>query len=492
MKLLVLDGNSLVNRAYFGIKLLTTKDGRYTNAIFGFQNILLNLLSAHHPDAVAIAWDEKAPTFRHTAYDGYKATRHGMPQELAEQMPVLKQLLTDLGFVQVSKPGWEADDILGTLAAANEAAGGTTLLATGDRDSLQLVDDATTVLLATNRETLPMDPAAIQEKYGVAPPQLIEVKSLMGDASDNIPGVPGIGEKTALALVQKFGSLQGVYEHLDDKAIKPKQREKLEANKELAELSHMLGTIRKDAPIETAPEHYCRTAGDPAAAAQLLAELEMHKLTVRWGLDESPAAVAASAETLPEVQPDLLPLAPEGRYDLAQNKDGSWYAVQGDSVYLLDNDRLPSLLEQLAENPLKFIIFIDDLSFAGNDEHFAALKATLEGSVTACAKNTVIYATSNRRHLVKETMEERSGDDIHLNDTLQELMSLSARFGMTITFQKPDKDGYLAIVKHLAKEYNLKMPEEELCTKAEGFAIRQNGRSPRTAKHFVETQLAKL
>ena len=345
MKLLVLDGNSLVNRAYFGIKLLTTKDGRYTNAIFGFQNILLNLLSAHHPDAVAIAWDEKAPTFRHTAYDGYKATRHGMPQELAEQMPVLKQLLTDLGFVQVSKPGWEADDILGTLAAANEAAGGTTLLATGDRDSLQLVDDATTVLLATNRETLPMDPAAIQEKYGVAPPQLIEVKSLMGDASDNIPGVPGIGEKTALTLVQKFGSLQGVYEHLDDKAIKPKQREKLEANKELAELSHMLSTIRKDAPIETAPEHYCRTAGDPAAAAQLLAELEMHKLTARWGLDESPAAVAASAETLPEVQPDLLPLAPEGRYDLAQNKDGSWYAVQGDSVYLLDNDRLPSLLD---------------------------------------------------------------------------------------------------------------------------------------------------
>lgn len=154
--------------------------------------------------------------------------------------------------------------------------------------------------------------------------------------------------------------------------------------------------------------------------------------------------------------------------------------------------RLPALLEQLAENPLKFIIFIDDLSFTGNDEHFSALKATLEGSVTACAKNTVIYATSNRRHLVKETMGERSGDDIHLNDTLQELMSLSARFGMTITFQKPDKDGYLSIVKHLAKEYDLEMPEEELCTKAEAFAIRQNGRSPRTAKHFVETQMAKL
>ena len=158
----------------------------YTS-IYGFQNILLNLLAAHKPDAVAIAWDERAPTFRHTAYDGYKATRHGMPEELAQQMPVLKELLTDLGFVQVSKAGWEADDILGTLAAASEAAGGTTLLATGDRDSLQLVDDATTVLLATNKETIPMDPAAIREKYGIEPPQLIDVKSLMGDASDNIP-----------------------------------------------------------------------------------------------------------------------------------------------------------------------------------------------------------------------------------------------------------------------------------------------------------------
>ena len=176
MKLLVLDGNSLVNRAYFGIKLLTTKDGRYTNAIFGFQNILLNLLAAHQPDAVAIAWDEKAPTFRHEAYEGYKATRHGMPEELAGQMPVLKELLTDLGFAQVSRAGWEADDILGTLAAANEAAGGTTLLATGDRDSLQLVDGATTVLLATNKETLVMDEAAIAEKYGVTFEQLMEGK----------------------------------------------------------------------------------------------------------------------------------------------------------------------------------------------------------------------------------------------------------------------------------------------------------------------------
>ena len=151
MKLMVLDGNSLVNRAFFGIKLLTTKDGRYTNAIYGFQNILLNLLAAHKPDAVAIAWDLRAPTFRHKAYDGYKATRHGMPEELAQQMPVLKELLTDLGFVQVSSEGWEADDILGTLAAACEAAGGTPLLATGARASLQLGAANPPVRLATNK-----------------------------------------------------------------------------------------------------------------------------------------------------------------------------------------------------------------------------------------------------------------------------------------------------------------------------------------------------
>ena len=339
MKLMVLDGNSLVNRAFFGIKLLTTKDGRYTNAIYGFQNILLNLLAAHKPDAVAIAWDLRTPTFRHKAYDGYKATRHGMPEELAQQMPVLKELLTDLGFVQVSSEGWEADDILGTLAAACEAAGGTTLLATGDRDSLQLVDDNTTVLLATNKETISMDPAAIREKYGVEPQQLIDVKSLMGDSSDNIPGVPGIGEKTALALVAKFGTLENIYANLEDKVIKPGQRAKLSANRDKADLSYMLGTIRKDAPIETDPAAYIRQSGDPAAAAQLLATLEMHKMVDRWGLEESGAAAAPVDAAPPEeVEPAPLPLLVEGRLFVAQNADGGWYAVQGQEVYLPDTD----------------------------------------------------------------------------------------------------------------------------------------------------------
>ena len=230
MKLLVLDGNSIVNRAYYGIKLLTTKDGIYTNGIFGFLNILNTLLRDYQPDEVAIAFDVKQPTFRHKMYDGYKATRHGMPQELAQQMPILKELLEDLGFVLVECPGWEADDILGTLAAACAARKDDCLLSTGDRDSLQLVSDTTTVLLASTRmgksETVVMDVDAVQEKYGLSPKQLIDVKSLMGDTSDNIPGVAGIGEKTALSLIQKFGSLDGVYAHLEDSFIKPGQADR--------------------------------------------------------------------------------------------------------------------------------------------------------------------------------------------------------------------------------------------------------------------------
>ena len=212
MRLLVIDGNSIANRAFYGIKLLTTKDGRYTNAIYGFLNILLSLLKECDPDEVAVAFDLKAPTFRHKMYDGYKATRHGMPEELAQQMPVLKELLADLGYREVTAEGWEADDILGTLSAACDARKDDCFLATGDRDSLQLVSESTTVLLATTAmgrsKTVAMDVAAIEEKYGIQPRQLIEVKSLMGDTSDNIPGVRGIGEKTALALVQKFGTLE--------------------------------------------------------------------------------------------------------------------------------------------------------------------------------------------------------------------------------------------------------------------------------------------
>ena len=363
MRLLVIDGNSIANRAFYGIKLLTTKDGRYTNAIYGFLNILLSLLKECQPDEVAVAFDLKAPTFRHKMYDGYKATRHAMPEELAQQMPVLKQLLADLGYRTVTAEGWEADDILGTLAAACAARKDDCFLATGDRDSLQLVSESTTVLLAATvmgrSKTVVMDEDAIQEKYGLAPKQLIEVKSLMGDTSDNIPGVKGIGEKTALSLVQAFGSLEGVYQNIDDKRIKPKQREHLLEDKPMAELSHTLGTIRTDAPIDTAEGSYTVGEGNKPAAVRLLQELEIHSLIPRFGLDNVAPATAPEEVPTEEAEIGILPLTPAGHYLVAARhavtgKQGtrnvvlqpeSWYAVQDTTVYPLEDADLVRLLD---------------------------------------------------------------------------------------------------------------------------------------------------
>ena len=369
MSLLVVDGNSIANRAFFGIKVLTTKEGQYTNAIYGFMNILLSLTQNYQPDEVAIAFDLPAPTFRHKMYDGYKANRHGMPEELAAQMPLLQQLLTDLGYKLVTAEGWEADDILGTLAAACDARGETCYIATGDRDNLQLVSPNTTVLLAaTSRghsETRVMDEAAVREKYGLAPKQLIDVKSLQGDASDNIPGVKGIGEKTALALIQQFGSLAGVYEHLDDPVIKPRQRANLEAYKADAELSYTLGTIRTDAPIETAAGTYRPGEGDKAAAVRLMLDLEIRALIPRLGLEhvlpaeDEPAPPAAP---LPAAEVRSMPARPAGLWLLAarppvygkqgnriiETRPAHWYAVQDRTVCPLADGELALLLDNPA------------------------------------------------------------------------------------------------------------------------------------------------
>lgn len=336
MKLLVLDGNSIVNRAFYGIKLLTTKDGRFTNAIVGFLNILLRLEAEERPDEVAVAFDLKAPTFRHKMYDGYKAQRKGMPEELAAQLPVLKELLADLGYRMVTCEGYEADDILGTLAAASAARGDVCVLATGDRDSLQLVGPNTRVLLAGTAMgksvTTVMDEAAVREKYGVAPRRLIDVKSLMGDASDNIPGVTGIGEKTALALIQKFGSLAGVYAHIDDAFIKKGVREKLLRDKEQAEMSRTLAEIVCDAPIETAPGAYRKTAPNAAAAAKRMTELELYVLMEKFGIC---AGAAVSAES--GAQPDL-PRA-EAR-PLTRLTGTVCVCASGDTILIVQDDNV--------------------------------------------------------------------------------------------------------------------------------------------------------
>lgn len=299
MKLLVLDGNSIVNRAFYAIKALTTKDGKFTNGIYGFLNILLHLEQVSSPDCVAVAFDLKAPTFRHKMYAEYKAGRKGMPDELAQQLPVLKELLAALGYTIVTCEGWEADDILGTLSDACRGTGNQCFLATGDRDSLQLVGGNTVVLLAATRsgqaQTVYCDEARIQADYGVTPPQLIEVKALQGDTSDNIPGVKGIGEKTALDLIRRFGNIDYIYDHLDELEIRDSVRKRLAEGKDSAYMSRTLGTIRTDAPISKNIEDYRRRQPDAVHAAKLLASLEMFKMIERFNLNVPAAPV-------PEVQ----------------------------------------------------------------------------------------------------------------------------------------------------------------------------------------------
>jgi len=299
MKLLVIDGNSILNRAFYGIKLLTTKDGRYTNGIYGFLTILLKLKEECSPDAIAVAFDVKAPTFRHELYGGYKAQRKGMPAELAQQLPTLKELLAALGIKTVEKAGWEADDILGTFAGKC-GKDDQCFAATGDRDSLQLVNDKVTVLLASTQMGRPVtvryDKKKIMEEYGVEPEQLIEIKALMGDSSDNIPGVAGVGQKTAGDLIQRFGTIDNLYKKIEDADIKQAVKDKLKANKDMAFLSRTLGTIRLDVPIDTEFENYIPTEPDVFNVTRIMAELEMFKLLERFNLKTDYKASTAKTE----------------------------------------------------------------------------------------------------------------------------------------------------------------------------------------------------
>ena len=301
MKLLVIDGNSILNRAFYGVRLLTTKDGKYTNGIFGFMNILLGMLDEYKPDGVAVAFDVKAPTFRHQMFDAYKGTRKPAPSELIEQFPTLKELLGYLGFTVVEKPGYEADDILGTLSKAC-GEDDFCYIATGDRDSLQLVRDNVNVLLATTKmgksTTVKYDVAKINEVYGVTPEQLIDIKAIQGDTSDNIPGVAGIGEKGAADLIQKFGSIENIYDNLAELDIKPGMKVKLEASKENAFLSKKLGTICLEAPIDTDLSSYFIKEADAVKATRLLSSLEMFKILNRLNFSEEVSVTEDDAKTV--------------------------------------------------------------------------------------------------------------------------------------------------------------------------------------------------
>ena len=299
-KLMVLDGNSIVNRAFYGVSSnLTTRTGQPTNAVFGFLNILNKLLDEEQPQALCVTFDRKAPTFRHLAYEGYKAQRKPMPEELASQMPILKEVLSALNIPMYELDGWEADDLIGTIARRDEEAGWDTVIVTGDKDSLQLVTDHTTVKLVSTRmgrtTTKDMTPESFREAYGFAPIHIIDLKALMGDASDNIPGVKGIGEKTAMALLAQQPSIDGLYANLDKMDVKPAARKKLVEGEEAARMSYDLATIRTDAPIDFKPEdNLCRKPDEPRLY-QLFLDLEFAKLIDKYHLT-APQGEGAAAE----------------------------------------------------------------------------------------------------------------------------------------------------------------------------------------------------
>ena len=294
-KLIVVDGNSIVNRAFYGImgnKMLQTADGTYTNAVYGFLAILFKELDDVKPDHIAVAFDLKAPTARHKMYEGYKAQRKGMPDELASQMPILKSVLQAMNITIIEKEGYEADDILGTLSRKGEKEGLDVVLLTGDRDSFQLATDKTKIHLprtkAGKTETEIFDKDKIKEVYGLDPRQMIEVKGLQGDASDNIPGVPGIGEKTALSLIQEYGSIDNLYKNIDEGTdnLKGKQREKIVEGKDLAYLSRTLGTINLETPIDYTMDDLSIKEWNNQEVLRIFKELRFNRYIERFGLDK--------------------------------------------------------------------------------------------------------------------------------------------------------------------------------------------------------------
>ena len=303
MKLMVIDGNSIINRAFYGIRPLSTRDGLYTHAVFGFLTTLLRLREEEQPDAVCVTFDVHAPTFRHTADAAYKATRKPMPEELRMQMPVLKEVLDALNIPRYELEGWEADDLIGTISRRCEAAGWDCAVVTGDKDSLQLITDHTKVKLVSTRmgqtTTKDMTPETFREQYGFDPIHMIDLKALMGDASDNIPGVPGVGEKTAMGLVQMYGSIDHLYDHMPEivtapeTPARPNVVKRLTAGEESARHSYWLATIATDAPLDFRPEdNLCKAPGPEAYP--LFLRLEFTKLLEKFGLTAEDRAEAGA------------------------------------------------------------------------------------------------------------------------------------------------------------------------------------------------------
>lgn len=359
--LLAIDGNSILNRAFYGIRLLTNREGLCTNALFGMVNIIQKQLDAISPTYAAIAFDLHAPTFRHKMYDEYKAGRKPMPEELRMQMPYAKKLAQAMGLTVLELEGYEADDILGTLAEmAGDSEETRAYILTGDRDSLQLINDRAHVLLAGNQDTVTYDAAAFLEKYGVRPDQYVDVKALMGDSSDHIPGVPGIGEKTGFSLIARFGSLDAVYENIDSPDITRGVRTKLENGRESAMLSRDLARICRTVPLGISLADISYHGMERAKARALFTELEFSGFLKRYELDREEAAEERETSEsgrnpleLRHVTVAELPMVSRWAVDL---NDNGFVLCDGQALYACE-DSIEALQAYLNREDNQFLCY---------------------------------------------------------------------------------------------------------------------------------------
>ena len=399
MKLLILDGNSIVNRAFYGVRMLNAPDGMPTNGVYGFLSILRKLLDEEKPEAVCVAFDLKALTFRHLRYEGYKAQRKGMPEELAVQMPILKQVLDAMGILRLELEGFEADDLLGTVAAKCENNGWECRIVTGDKDSFQLISETTHVCHVKSRmgqtTTTEYTPELFFEEYGFEPKCIIDLKALMGDASDNIPGVPGVGEKTAMALVQKYKHLETIYAELDTLDVKEGMRKKLREGKDSAFLSFELATIHTDAPIEFSPEDAVWHEDYRPELYDLFKKLGFNKFIEKWGISENTeSAATARLEHLTYIEDasfddimdavkaaDIIAVSPDLSFDSLEICDGKavylarWTALGDDYTRLTSyvfsdkvrktGHNVKDIMTQLISEKLPLDGFVYDTALAG-------------------------------------------------------------------------------------------------------------------------------
>ena len=446
MKLMILDGNSIVNRAFYGVRPLNAPDGRPTNAVYGFLAILQKLLEEQKPEAVCVSFDLKAPTFRHKEYEGYKAQRKAMPEELAEQIPMLKETLDAMGIRRYELEGYEADDILGTASAICERDGWDCVIVTGDKDSLQLISDKTSVCNVKTRmgqtETIVYTPERFREEYGFEPKLMVDLKALMGDSSDNIPGVPGVGEKTAMALVQNYGTIENIYAKLGSLDVKDSVKKKLAQGKDSAEKSYWLATIVRDVPLEFKPEENLWDRDYTPELYGIFKSLGFNKFIEKWGLE--PGSVPAGNSQEAKGLEHCAPLTAEETEELIKAvKSAPWVAVYSldglDSLEICDGEKVyEAAWNRCGENYDRLLraVFSPEVKKAGHNIKDLMGLLMKEGLST----EGFVFDTALAAYLLEATESDYAPERISVRYAGRELSGAEAVFALYPTLDAKMKE----------------------------------------------------